>query len=95
MCKIGKIISNVNGKNYMILAVEGDSALLHGGHDFVVIRDLSCFEQCGSWGNGKYFPCFDDKDSYKILSFALYYMKHCCYPPDSHPIYTELEENNE
>ncbi len=90
MCKIGKIIPNANGNNYVVLAVEGDSALLHGGHDFVVIRDLSYFEQSGSWGSGKYFPCFTEEDSYKMLSYALYYFRHYCYPPEDHPIHKDL-----
>ena len=89
--KIGKIIPNANGKNYVILAVNGNSAVVQGGFDYVVIRDLDYFEQSGNWGNGKYFPCFDDKDSYKMLNFALYYMKNYCYPPEDHPLYRELE----
>lgn len=90
--KIGKIIHNANGKNYVILAVDGNSAVVQGGFDYVVIRDLDYFEQSGSWGNGKYFHCFDDKDSYKMLNFALYYMKHYCYPPEDHPIYEDIDE---
>lgn len=80
--KIGKIIPNANGKNYVILAVDGDSAVVQGGFDYVVIRDLSYFEETGSWGSGKYFPCFDDKDSYRMLRQALHYMKHYSYIED-------------
>lgn len=80
--KIGKIIPNANGKNYVILAVDGDSAVVQGGFDYVVIRDLSYFEETGSWGSGKYFPCFDDKDSYCMLRQALHYMKHYSYIED-------------
>ena len=86
--KIGKNIPNANGKNYVILAVDGNSAVVQGGFDYVVIRDLDYFEQSGSWGNGKYFPCFDDKDSYRMLRQALYYMKHYSYIEDE-------EENDE
>lgn len=88
--KVGKVIPNANGKNYTVLAVDGESAVLQGGFDYVVIRDLSYFEQSGSWGSGKYFPSFNDQDSYKMLTFALYYMKHYTWPPDYHPIYTDI-----
>ena len=71
--KIGKIIPNANGKNYVILAVDGNSAVVQGGFDYVVIRDLDYFEQSGSWGNGKYFPCFEDETSGKQLKKALLY----------------------
>ena len=86
--KIGKIIPNANGKNYVILAVKGNSAVVQGGFDYVVIRDLNYFEQSGSWSSGKYFPCFDDKDSYRMLRQALHYMKHYSYIEDE-------EENDE
>ena len=89
--KVGKVIPNANGKNYTVLAVDGENAVLQGGFDYVVIRHLSYFEQTGGWGNGKYFPSFNDQDSYKMLTFALYYMKHYCYPPEDHPIYRDIE----
>lgn len=74
--RVGKKVLNKNGKEYTILAIDGDSAVLHGGHDFVVIRDLSYFIENGSWGGGKYFPCFNEEDSYKMLRMSLHYLKY-------------------
>lgn len=71
--KVGKQINNNNGKTYTVLAVRGDRALLVGGWDYVVINDLSYFEETGSWSGGKYFPFFVDEDSAKMLDVAFYY----------------------
>ena len=71
--KIGKVISNKNGKDYTLLAMKGDRALLHGGFDYVVIEELEYFEKTGYWGNCKYFPCFEDETSGKQLKKALLY----------------------
>lgn len=70
---IGKQIQNNNGKLYTVIACRGDRALLVGGHDYVVISDLSYFVESGSWGGGKYFPCFDDDTSGEVICRALYY----------------------
>lgn len=88
--RVGKVVKNNNGTYYTILAVMGNRALLHGGFDFVVIDELDYFEESGSWGNGKYFPCFVEEDSYKMLTYALYYFRHRCYPPEDHPLYKDL-----
>ena len=77
--KVGKQIKNQNGKVYTVLAVRGERALLVGGWDYVVINDLSYFEETGSWGNGKYFPFFVDEDSAKILDVAFYYFNTYSY----------------
>ena len=73
MTKIGKTIKNNNGKEYKIILVKDNKALLHGGYDFVVINDLDHFEEFGCWHGGNYFPCFDDEDSYDALMSAI----HC------------------
>lgn len=74
--RVGKRVLNKNGIEYTILAIHDDGAVLHGGHDFVVIRDLSYFVENGSWGGGKYFPCFNEEDSYKMLRMSLHYLKY-------------------
>ena len=74
--KVGKQIKNNNGKVYTVLAVKGERALLVGGWDYVVINDLSYFEETGSWGGGKYFPFFVDEDSSKMLDVAFYYFNN-------------------
>ena len=78
---VGEIIKNQNGKDYVVIAQVGeDKALLHGGHDYVVINNLSYFRVTRSWCGGTYFPCFNDsKDSYSVLSNALTYFKSICF----------------
>lgn len=75
---VGKSILNQNGKSYVVIAQMGkDRALLHGGHDYVVINDLSYFKSTGNWSGGTYFPCFNnEKDSYRALYRALYFFKN-------------------
>ena len=77
--KVGKQIQNQNGKVYTILACKGERALLVGGWDYVVIDDLSYFEETGSWGGGKYFPFFEDSRSIEMLDRALYYFNNRSY----------------
>lgn len=77
--KVGKQIQNQNGKTYTVLAVKDDRALLVGGWDYVVIDDLTCFINSGSWGNGRYFPFFEDKNSIDMLDRALYYLNNYTY----------------
>ena len=81
---VGEIIKNQNGKQYVVLAkISEDRALIHGGNDYVVIDDLNYFRVTGSWGNGKYFPCFNaEEDSYRMLRRALHYLKHYTYIQD-------------
>jgi hypothetical protein len=77
--RVGKIIKNNNGTEYKVISVcknDKERALLHGGYDFVVINDLSCFEEVGSWSGGKYFPCFSDEDSTYTLFSALKYLNY-------------------
>ena len=72
--KVGKTIKNNNGKEYRVIALNKnnkDRALLQGGNDFVIIDDLSYFQQKGSWGGGEYYPCFNDEDSSHTLLTAL------------------------
>lgn len=88
--KVGKQIQNGNGYVYTVLAVNEDRALLVGGHDYVVINDLKYFEESGHWGNGTYFPFFEDSNSTKMLDRALYYFKNYNYKP-----YDEEDEDVE
>lgn len=80
--KVGKQVKNENGKVYTILAVKGGRALIVGGWDYIVIDDLECFRQTGAWGNGKYFPFFEDRRSTQTLERALYYFTHGKYKPE-------------
>lgn len=77
---VGKTLINANGKEYVVLAQNGERALLMGGQDFVVINDISYFAESGSWGGGKYFPHFyDESQSVKSLDRALYFFNHYYY----------------
>lgn len=71
--KVGKQIKNNNGTVYTVLASYNDCALLVGGWDYVVITDLSYFENSGNWSGGKYFPFFEDPRSTLMLQDALAY----------------------
>ena len=77
--KVGKQITNQNGLVYTVIACKEDRALLVGGHDYVVIRDLSYFMETGNWGGGKYFPFFEDNNSATMLNRALYYFDNYDY----------------
>ena len=75
---IGKKITNTNGKEYTVIAInERGAALLHGGYDYVVIPNLFEFEKNHYWSGGTYFPCFfDDRVSADVLAEAVYYLQN-------------------
>ena len=82
-------IGNNNGIIYTVICQDGDNAILSGGNDYVVIRDLSNFRKLHSWCGGEYFPHYHDSEwQIKQLQAALDYFKIIC-------DYTDNDNNDE
>lgn len=71
--KTGTQLKCNNGKTYTVISCEGNKALLVGGWDYVVINELDLLERTGSWGNGKYFPFFEDGNTEALMDAVNYF----------------------
>lgn len=71
--KTGTQLKCNNGKTYTVIICKGNKALLVGGWDYVVINELDMLEKTGAWGNGKYFPFFEDGNTDALKDAVNYF----------------------